>query len=51
MMLLETLLKNKQVSDQARRTIKIVISKFNMLLCLVNNLLDIKMIEQNKFQA
>ena len=29
--------------------IKIIISQINMLLCLVNDILDLKLIEENKF--
>ena len=47
-MLLEGMLQT--VFDEAlRRVIFIVISQMNLLLCLVNDLLDLKMIEQGLF--
>ena len=51
LMFLEMLMKDGSISENAKRTLKIVVSTLNMSLCLVNDLLDIKMIEQNKFQA
>lgn len=48
LMLLEGMLQT--VFDEAlRRVIFIVISQMNLLLCLVNDLLDLKMIEQGLF--
>ena len=48
LMLLEGMLQT--VFDEAlRRVIFIVISQMNLLLCLVNDLLDLKMIEQGVF--
>ena len=51
LMFLEILQKEKTLDPHALRTTRIVISKLNMLLCLVNDLLDIKLIEQNRFQV
>ena len=48
LMLLEGMLQT--IFDEAlRRVIFIVISQMNLLLCLVNDLLDLKMIEQGVF--
>ena len=35
--------------DSARDLLKLVIQKLNMLLCLVNDLLDLRMIESGVF--
>ena len=48
LMLLEALLQSIK-EESLRQIILMVISQINMLLCLVNDILDIKMIEQNKF--
>ena len=48
LMLLESILQG--VVDQAMRCmILVLISQISLLLCLVNDILDMKMIEQNKF--
>ena len=47
-MLLESLL-NENITAQAMHLIKIIISQINLLLCLVNDILDLKLIEENKF--
>ena len=47
-MFLESLL-NEQLTTQAMHLIKIIISSINLLLCLVNDILDLKLIEENKF--
>ena len=41
----------KEMSSAARDIIFIVISQINLLLCLVNDILDLKLIEENKFVA
>ena len=48
--LLESL-RIKELSSAARDIIFIVISQINLLLCLVNDILDLKLIEENKFVA
>ena len=48
LMFLESLL-GEQMTTQARHLIKIVISQINLLLCLVNDILDLKLIEEDKF--
>ena len=48
LMFLESLL-GEQMTTQARHLIKIIISQINLLLCLVNDILDLKLIEENKF--
>ena len=50
LMFLESLL-GEQMTTQALHLIKIIISQINMLLCLVNDILDLKLIEENKFVA
>ena len=44
LMILENLLQYP-LAEEARRLILILISQINLLLCLVNDLLDLKMIE------
>ena len=47
-MLLESLLRS--VLDEAqRRIIVIVVSQINLLICLVNDILDIKMLQKGQF--
>ena len=47
-MLLQSLLQT--ISDKhAQQIIKMVISQINLLLCLVNDILDLKMIELGRF--
>ena len=41
----------RELSSAARAIIFIVISQINLLLCLVNDILDLKLIEENKFVA
>ena len=48
LMLLETLLQTVVV-ESTRQMIRLVISQINLLLCLVNDILDLKMIQQNRF--
>jgi signal transduction histidine kinase len=48
LMLLETLLVSI-TDEKLRKLIMTVISQINLLLHLVNDILDIKMIDQNKF--
>ena len=50
LMFLETLLA-ENMSASGRRLVKIVISQINLLLCLVNDILDFKLIEEDKFVA
>ena len=50
LMFLETLL-SEQLTASGRRLVKIVISQINLLLCLVNDILDFKLIEEEKFLA
>ena len=47
-MFLESLLK-EQMSEAANRVIRIIITQINLLLCLVNDILDLKLIEEKKF--
>ena len=37
------------LKEEARRFILLVISQVNLLLCLVNDMLDLKMIEMGRF--
>ena len=48
-MFLESLIK-EQMSESAIQILQLIISQMNMLLCLVNDLLDIKLIENDRFQ-
>ena len=47
-MLLETLL-NSVAAESTRQVILVVIAQMNLLLCLVNDILDLKMIQSNRF--
>lgn len=49
-MLLEGLLQSI-MEEALRRTILILIAQMNLLLCLVNDVLDLRMIEEGKFNA
>ena len=49
-MFLEDLLQ-QEMNQSAISMINMIISQLNLLLCLVNNVLDIKLIEQQKFQV
>ena len=48
LMLLQSMLQSI-IDEQKRRTIILIISQINLLICLVNDILDMKMIEQGKF--
>ena len=48
-MLLESILNDILTEDQ-RKTVDMVISQLNLLLCLVNGVIDINAIEQGKFE-
>ena len=50
LMLLESLLRTI-VDEAQRRIIGIVISQINLLICLVNDILDIKMLQKGKFMT
>ena len=49
LMLLEQLMQS-DMSNKAKSIILIIISQLNLLLCLVNDVLDIKMINQGQYQ-
>ena len=38
------------MSEAANRVIRIIITQINLLLCLVNDILDLKLIEEKKFK-
>jgi hypothetical protein len=44
-MLLENILSLSQLDAQVRETIWLVVQQINLLLCLVNDVLDLKLIE------
>jgi hypothetical protein len=44
-MLLENILSLSQLDTQVRETIWLVVQQINLLLCLVNDVLDLKLIE------
>ena len=48
LMVLEQLLQY-ELKDQCRRLVLLIVSQINLLLCLVNDMLDLKMIEMDKF--
>ena len=49
LMLLDNLLNNFDLAPGAKEVIWLVISQANILLCLVNDSMDIQLIEHNKF--
>lgn len=49
-MFLENLLQ-QQLSPSVHNMLLLIISQLNLLLCLVNDVLDIKMIEQEQYQS
>ena len=49
-MILETVLQNL-AKEALRETICVVISQVNLLLCLVTDMLDLKLLEQGQFVA
>ena len=49
-MIMETVLQNL-ANDALRETICVVISQVNLLLCLVTDMLDLKLLEQGQFVA
>ena len=49
LMLLENMLSNFSLPEPAKEVIWLIISQVNMLLCLVNDSLDMQLIEQDKF--
>ena len=50
LMLLESLLAGVK-DENHRQMIRMVIAQINLLICLVNDILDLKMLDQNKFEA
>ena len=48
LMFLESLLIEK-LSKSGQKLVKLITMQINLLLCLVNDILDIKLIEENKF--
>lgn len=48
-MLLENILDFPQLDARVRETIWLVVQQINLLLCLVNDVLDMKLIESNRF--
>ena len=48
-MLLENLLCCSTLAKNAKETIWLVISQINLLLCIVNDSLDLRLIDQNRF--
>ena len=48
LMFLESLLV-ESLSQSGQKLVKLVTMQINLLLCLVNDILDIKLIEENKF--
>ena len=48
-MLLDNVLNFAQLDPQARETLWLVVQQINLLLCLVNDVLDLKLIESARF--
>ena len=52
LMLLEQILSNKSLKDEGTfQMLTLIVSQLNLLLCLVNDVLDIKLIRMNRFEA
>ena len=49
LMLLDNILNFSQLDPQARETLWLVVQQINLLLCLVNDVLDLKLIESARF--
>ena len=49
LMFLETILQ-QQLPENVANVLKLIASQLNLLLCLVNDVLDIKLIQQQKFE-
>ena len=49
LMLLDNVLNFAQLDPQARETLWLVVQQINLLLCLVNDVLDLKLIESARF--
>ena len=49
LMLLDNILNFAQLDPQARETLWLVVQQINLLLCLVNDVLDLKLIESARF--
>jgi len=49
LMLLENVVSNFSLNEPAKQVLWLIISQVNMLLCLVNDSLDMQLIEQDKF--
>ena len=47
-MILENILQ-RAIDDDARKLIQLIITQTNLLLCLVNDILDLKMLELGRF--
>lgn len=50
LMFLENLLESGMLTAEQRSTINLLVCQLNLLLCLVNDVLDIKLIESGKFR-
>lgn len=50
-MLLDSIIESIQLDPGLRETLLIVLQQLNMLLCIVNSVIDLKMIEADKFQC
>ena len=48
-MLLDNILNFTALDPKARETLWLVVQQINLLLCLVNDVLDLKLIEADKF--
>ena len=51
LMFLESLLNTEHLSLRARQLIMVIISQINLILCLVNDMLDLKLMDEGKFVA
>lgn len=50
LMLLDSFLNFSNLNEMARETIWLVISQINLLLCLVNDQLDLRLIDLSQFE-
>ena len=49
LMILETMINSHKIQDSTRCSLYIIVSQINLLLSLINDMLDARLIEENKF--
>ena len=49
-MFLDQILRAKCLNEETRQLLSLIVSQLNLLLCLVNDVLDFKMIKLNRYE-